>query len=91
MYPYEFFVFTLHLRATASVITVSSWCTYQINTRKSKMVCKSPYSVRIQENTDQKKRVFGHFSHSDNFFSSKYSHIDFKTIHGVPIEVSEVF
>ena len=55
------------------------------------MVCKSPYSVRIQENTDQKKRVFGHFSHSDNFFSSKYSHIDFKTIHGVPIEVSEVF
>ena len=25
---------------------------------------KSPYSVRIQENTDQKKSVFGHFSRS---------------------------
>ena len=25
---------------------------------------KSPYSVRIQENTDQKKSVFGHFSSS---------------------------
>ena len=25
---------------------------------------KSPYSVRIQENTDQKSSVFGHFSRS---------------------------
>ena len=25
------------------------------------------YSVQIQENTDQKNSVFGHFSHSDKF------------------------
>ena len=28
-------------------------------------LCKSPYSVRIQENADQKNSVFGHFSRSD--------------------------
>ena len=28
---------------------------------------KSPYSVRIQENTTRKNSVFGHFSHSARF------------------------
>ena len=33
---------------------------YEVNIRS-----KSPYSVRIQENTDQKKLVFGHFSRGE--------------------------
>ena len=32
-------------------------------------IYKSPYSVRIQENKDQKKLRFGHFSRSDPFMS----------------------
>ena len=31
----------------------------------------SPYSVRMQEDTDQKNSVFGHISHSVNFKTSK--------------------
>ena len=33
------------------------------------LVRKSPYSVRIQENTDQKNSVFGHFSRSITLLS----------------------
>ena len=37
----------------------------RIRTEYGKILRISPYSVRIQENTDQKKLVFGHFSRSD--------------------------
>ena len=35
---------------------------------------KSPYSVQIQENTNQKKSVFGHFSRSDSYSSLAEEH-----------------
>ena len=34
---------------------------------------KSPYSVGIQENTDQKNSVFGHFSCSEHLANLNYS------------------
>ena len=37
-----------------------------ILTKYKDLRCKSLYSVRIQENTDQKKSVFGQFSRSDS-------------------------
>ena len=39
----------------------------------SDLQSKSPYSVRIQENTDQKKLVFGHSSYSENFKMSVFA------------------
>ena len=36
-----------------------------IQTEYQNILCQSPYSVRIRENTDQKNSKFGHFSHSD--------------------------
>ena len=39
----------------------------------------SPYSDRIRENTDQKKSVFGHFSHSVNTAVNKTSYFFFAT------------
>ena len=38
-----------------------------IRTEYRDLLSKSPYSVRIQENTDQKKFVFGDFSRSVHF------------------------
>ena len=34
---------------------------------REKILRISPYSVRMQENTDQKNSVFGHFSRSELF------------------------
>ena len=34
------------------------------------LACIFLYSVRIQENTDQKNSVFGHFSRSENMMKS---------------------
>ena len=38
-----------------------------------------PYSVRIQENTDLKKSVFGHFSYSGRFIMLPYHHDTIKS------------
>ena len=37
---------------------------FRIWTEYEDLLLKSPYSVRIRENTDQKNSVFAHFSHS---------------------------
>ena len=47
-----------------------------IRTEYWDLLCKSPYSVRIQKNTDQKKLAFGHFSRSDKESKSKYKQED---------------
>ena len=46
-------------------------------------VFSGPYSVRIRENTDQKKSVFGRFSHNEyllKIFSAHVVHDDDKKI-----------
>ena len=42
-----------------------------VRTEYGDLLRKYPYSVRIQENTDQKNSVFGHFSRSDGGFNFK--------------------
>ena len=39
---------------------------YYIWTDYGDLICKSPYSVQVRENMDQKNSVFGHFSRSGN-------------------------
>ena len=45
----------------------SFWSIFsRIRTEYGEILCISPYSVRMQENTDQKNSEYGHFSRSDN-------------------------
>ena len=39
-----------------------------IRTEYRDLQSKSPYSVRMRENTDQKNSEYGHFSHNDNVY-----------------------
>ena len=58
----------LHIPRTVWSVQIRSffWSVFsRIRTEYEDLRSKSPYSVRIRENTDQKNSAFGYFSHSD--------------------------
>ena len=55
------------------------WTSFsRISTEYGDLLCRSPYSVRIRKNTDQKKSEYEHFSRRETFefdpFLRKHSH-----------------
>ena len=40
---------------------------FGLNTERYSVLCISPYSVRMRENTEQKNSEYGHFSRSNYF------------------------
>ena len=77
--------FSLHISYILQVIwiTLREKCLYleffwsvfpNIRTECGKILCISPYSVRMQENTDQKNSEYEHFLRS--VFLTKFSHYD---------------
>ena len=57
-------------------------------TKYGDLLRKSPYLVRIQENTDQKKlRIFGDFSHSDANLNRRVFIIKFEKNSGKNIAI----
>ena len=68
----KFFIFNIKLNIDISLLPVKSvpnteffWYVFsRIRTGYKNLRSESPYSVRMEEKTDQKNSVFGHFLHS---------------------------
>ena len=60
---------TLHEKCPYSEFPWSVF--FRIRTERSDLQCKSPYSVRMRESTDEKNSEYGHYLYSDYFLPLK--------------------